>query len=171
MKKYIIIVCVLLVGIGLLSFADSPSTLPGGSKVTKIVVEKRRHLMTLYANNQVLRIYHIALGRGDDAAKQQEGDDRTPEGLYVIDGKNNNSQFYKSLHISYPSHEDVARAKSQGHSPGGAVMIHGLRNDLKWIGKLHRLKDWTRGCIAVTNEEMDEIWNVVPVGTAIEIRR
>jgi len=108
-------------------------------------------------------------GRGDDDAKQQQGDNRTPEGHYIIDGKNEHSQFHKSLHISYPSPQDVAHAKSQGLSPGGAVMIHGLRNDLKWLGRLHLLIDWTQGCIAVTNNELDEIWRVVPMSTPIEI--
>jgi murein L,D-transpeptidase YafK len=103
-------------------------------------------------------------------AKEREGDNRTPEGNYLIDSKSSDSQFYKSLHISYPSAEDIARAKANGYSPGGAVLIHGLRNDLKWIGRLHVLKDWTRGCIAVTNEELDEIWRVVPIGTPIEIK-
>jgi len=171
MKKYIIIAGVLLAGVAIWCVAGCRGSLPDDVKATKIVVQKRRHLMTLYADNAVLRAYHVALGRGDGAAKQREGDDRTPTGKYIIDARNGNSRFYKSLHISYPSPEDIARARFNGVSPGGAVMIHGLRNDLKWVGRFHVLKDWTRGCIAVTDEEMDEIWSVVPVGTPIEIKQ
>ncbi|HEX2584596.1 MAG TPA: L,D-transpeptidase family protein [Steroidobacteraceae bacterium] len=150
--------------------AGSSASLPTGVRATKIVVDKSRHVMTLYANDTVLKTYQVALGRGDGMAKEREGDNRTPEGNYLIDSKSSDSQFYKSLHISYPSAENIARAKANGYSPGGAVLIHGLRNDLKWIGRLHVLKDWTRGCIAVTNEELDEIWRVVPIGTPIEIK-
>jgi len=170
MKKYIVIASVLLVVSLVLLLDGAVTALPSDARATRIVVEKHLHLMTLYSNNKVLRIYHVALGRGDEGPKQREGDNRTPEGSYVIDGKSERSGFYKSLHISYPSADDVARAKSQGAPPGGAVMIHGLRNDLRWLGSLHRLKNWTRGCIALTNREIDEVWHAVPIGTPIEIK-
>lgn len=99
-----------------------------------------------------------------------EGDGKTPEGLYVIDYRNQRSQFHLSLHVSYPRPEQVARAKKKGISPGGMIMIHGLRNGAGFLGRFHRLADWTTGCIAVTNEEIEEIWRVVPDGTSIEIR-
>lgn len=160
----------LLISAGIVWMEIAASPLPPNAKATSIVVEKSKHLMTVYSHNVVLRTYHVSLGRSDSAAKQQEGDNRTPEGHYIIDAKNAQSPYYKSLHISYPSVDDLVRAKAQGVSPGGAVMIHGLRNDLKWLGPLHRFKDWTRGCVAVTDTEMDEIWQMVDVGTPIEIR-
>jgi len=171
MKKYLIACSVIVTLVVAVWSTYVPTSVPDNVKATTIIVEKHRHMMTLYDGDKVLAAYRVALGRGDGGAKQQEGDNRTPEGHYVIDGKNDHSQFYKSLHISYPSLDDVARAKSQGISPGSAVMIHGLRNDLQWLGRLHLLKDWTRGCIAVTNKELDEVWRTVPIGTPIEILR
>ncbi|MES1196160.1 MAG: L,D-transpeptidase family protein [Steroidobacter sp.] len=169
--KRIAVSCVLLILAAVAWSLSATASLPEDVRATLIVVEKKKHLMTLYSSNAVLHVYHVALGRGDGSAKQREGDNRTPEGHYVIDAKNEHSAFYKSMHISYPSPENIVRARSQGVSPGGAVMIHGLRNDLKWLGPLHRLKDWTRGCIAVTDSEMDELWQMVNVGTPIEIKQ
>ena len=95
---------------------------------------------------------------------------KTPEGVYFLDRRNERSQFYRSIHISYPNTEDRARAHKLGVSPGGDIMLHGLPIGYGWIGTGHRARDWTDGCIAVTNEEMDEIWGVFPDGTPIEIR-
>lgn len=103
-------------------------------------------------------------------AKTQQGDHKTPEGLYVLDSRNAHSQFYKSIHISYPNAHDRAAARAKGASPGGDVFVHGLPNGYRMVGAAHRLKDWTDGCIAVTDEEIDEIWAAVPDGTPIEIR-
>jgi len=104
------------------------------------------------------------------APKEREGDGRTPEGHYIIDSRDAASNYHKALHISYPNQQDRARAAKLGVPPGGAIMIHGLPNGMGWLGSAHRLYDWTLGCIAVTDEEIDEIWNMVPVGTAVEIR-
>jgi murein L,D-transpeptidase YafK len=90
--------------------------------------------------------------------------------VYVLDSRNPNSHFYKALHISYPSSKDIAAAKKLGVSPGGDIMLHGLPKKFAWLGKAHTLDDWTNGCIAVTNEEMDEIWKLVGLGTPIEIK-
>jgi len=113
--------------------------------------------------------YNVALGGEPVGPKTRQGDHKTPEGKYVLDHRNIHSQFYRSIHITYPNSRDVAQAKKMGVSPGGDVFIHGLPNRYGWVGKGHRLKDWTDGCIAVTNEEMDEIWMAVPDGTPIEI--
>jgi murein L,D-transpeptidase YafK len=99
----------------------------------------------------------------------KNGDHKTPEGIYVLDRRNEHSHYYRSLHISYPTAEDRARAAKAGVEPGGDIMVHGLPNGLGWIGSKHRIRDWTDGCIAVTDEEMDEIWRAVPDGTVIEI--
>jgi murein L,D-transpeptidase YafK len=169
-RKYVIAACVILAVAGIAIFSIRSQPIPAGAKATSIMVEKNKHLMIVYSNGDVLRVYHVSLGRGHISAKQREGDNRTPEGRYIIDSKNAHSTFYKSLHISYPSAQDIAHARLQGVPPGGAVMIHGLRNDLKWLGSLHRLRDWTKGCIAITDAEMDELWPLVDAGTPIEIK-
>ncbi len=102
--------------------------------------------------------------------KERRGDRKTPEGTYRIDARNSSSGFHKALHVSYPNASDSARAKQQGVDPGGNIMIHGLQNGLGWVGRLHRLVDWTDGCIAVTDREIEEIWSLVPTGTEVEIR-
>lgn len=132
-----------------------------------IVVEKEKHLMTLYNGDKILRTYHITLGKEPHGAKQKEGDLKTPEGFYVISGRRQESLYHLALQISYPDDLDRDRAKRMGVSPGGRIMIHGLPED---FGKRKRPKDWTHGCIAVTNEEIEEIWRLVPDGTPIEIR-
>jgi len=166
-----VIAAVLIVALMAIPHFSASTAIASDARATLIVVEKQKHLMTVYSNDTVLHVYHVALGRGDATAKQRQGDNRTPEGHCVIDGRNDRTQFHKSLHISYPSLDDISRAKVHGYSPGGAALIHGLRQDLAWLGSLHRLKDWTRGCVAVTNAEMDELWNIVPIGTPVEIRQ
>ena len=128
-----------------------------------VVVSKKRREMVLLRGENVLRTYRIALGREPVGPKRQEGDGRTPEGRYIIDRRNAKSQYYLSLHVSYPDAADVARAREAGVDPGGDIMIHGLKDGV-W-----RDGDWTQGCIAVTDEEMDEIWVLVGEGTAIWI--
>jgi murein L,D-transpeptidase YafK len=118
----------------------------------------------------VIKTYKIALGAQPIGAKTRQGDHKTPEGTYVLDGRNLKSHFYRSIHISYPDAHDRTQSTKLGFSAGGDVYIHGLPNGYGWLGASHRLKDWTDGCIAVTNQEMDEIWRAVPNGTIIEIR-
>ncbi len=136
----------------------------------KIVILKSARSMILFSGGKVLKTYKVALGSVPVGPKRVEGDHKTPEGDYVIDAKNAQSQFHLSLHISYPSAADQQRARSLGARPGGAVMIHGLAKPFAYLGPLHRQTDWTDGCIAVTNAEIEEIWKLVPVGTKVEIR-
>jgi murein L,D-transpeptidase YafK len=136
----------------------------------KIIILKSARSMTLLSGDKVLRKYKVALGSVPVGAKRVEGDHKTPEGDYLIDAKNSHSQFHLSLHISYPSAADQQRAGSMGARPGGAIMIHGLARPFAYLGPLHRQTDWTDGCIAVTNAEIEEIWKLVPVGTRVEIR-
>jgi murein L,D-transpeptidase YafK len=142
----------------------------GTDRVDRVLVEKAARRLTLLSEGKAVRVYDVALGEEPVGPKEREGDGRTPEGLYVIDGRNPQSRYHRSLRISYPGPEDAARAAKLGVSPGGDIMIHGLQNGLGWIGALHRTHDWTRGCIAVTNDEIEEIWDLVPDGTPIEIR-
>jgi murein L,D-transpeptidase YafK len=136
----------------------------------KIVILKSARTMTLLSGPKVLKSYKVALGSVPIGPKQVEGDHKTPEGDYIIDAKNQHSQFHLSLHISYPRAADQQRARSLGARPGGAIMIHGLARPFAYLGPLHRQTDWTDGCVAVTNAEIEEIWNMVPVGTRVEIR-
>lgn len=137
----------------------------------RVVVLKQERRLELLSHGKVIKTYKVALGGDPVGPKTQQGDHKTPEGIYVLDSRNAHSQFYKSIHISYPSPRDRAAARQRGVSPGGDVYVHGLPNGYKWVGAGHRAKDWTDGCIAVTDEEIDEIWNAVPDGTPIEIRR
>lgn len=139
------------------------------AKADRIVVHKKDRTMHLMNRGQILKTYKIALGGAPEGPKQQQGDHRTPEGAYKIDSRNARSTFYLALHISYPNAQDRARARRMGVDPGGAIMIHGLGKALGYVGSLHTATDWTDGCIAVTNEEIEEIWRLVPLGTPIEI--
>jgi murein L,D-transpeptidase YafK len=147
----------------------APALAPAGERADRIVVEKNARRLFLMRDGAIIAGYSVALGAEPAGDKQQEGDERTPEGLYTIDYKNAQSAYHLSLHISYPDGEDRAEARRLGVSPGGDIMIHGLPNRLGFIGGLHRLMDWTDGCIAVTNDEIEEIWAKVAVGTPIEI--
>lgn len=136
----------------------------------RVVVLKRERTLQLLSQGKVIKSYKVALGGDPVGPKTRQGDHKTPEGEYVLDSRNAHSQFYRSIHISYPSAKDRAVARQKGVSPGGDVFVHGLPNGYGWVGASHRLKDWTDGCIAVTNEEMNEIWIAVTDGTPIEIR-
>lgn len=135
----------------------------------KVYVKKSTRTLQLLNNNQVLRQYHIVLGDNPQGHKQQEGDERTPEGWYTLDWANEQSAAYRSLHVSYPNSKDRANAKMLGVSPGGAIMIHGQMNGTELLTAFNQKRDWTNGCIAVTNSEMDEIMTLVKVGTPIFI--
>ncbi len=140
------------------------------AKADNVIVWKGQRRLLLLDGDKTLKVYTVALGREPHDHKVHEGDGRTPEGSYRLDRRNLQSRFHRALHISYPNEPDRARAAAAGVLPGGDNMIHGLPNGLGWIGKLHRFVDWTDGCIAVTNREMEEIWRAVDDGTPIELR-
>jgi murein L,D-transpeptidase YafK len=145
---------------------------PGGpvALADSIVIEKKAHRLTLYHMGRPLRSYQVALGGQPVGDKRSRGDRRTPEGLFSIDGVNENSDFHLALHISYPDERHWAIADSLGVDPGDEILIHGLPRGRGGIGAQHRVKDWTNGCIALTDEEMEQIWRVVPIGTPVEIK-
>jgi len=144
-------------------------TAPAGS-VDRIYVDKSEHWMAVYRGGRIIREFRVALGRGGLKPKERAGDGRVPEGLYVIDAHNPDSAYHLSLHISYPTPEQTAAAAARGDTAGGDIMIHGLPNGRAWIGSRQRKADWTEGCIALTNAEMDWLYRAVPDGTPIEIR-
>ena len=135
----------------------------------KVLIEKKARRLTLLSKGEVIKTYKIALGGDPVGPKEREGDNKTPEGTYIIDARNGNSGFHLSLHISYPNAQDKLRAAELGVSPGGNIMIHGIKNGYAELGASHAGKDWTEGCIAVTNQEMEEIYKFVPNGTIVEI--
>ena len=135
-----------------------------------ILVIKHHHTLTLFRDGQPIKQYSVALGRGGIGPKQQAGDNKVPEGTYRIVSRNPHSAFYRALRVGYPTPSQAATARARGIDPGGGIMIHGIRNGLGWLGPAQRLIDWTKGCITVTDPEMDEIWEAVPDGTPIEIR-
>ena len=147
-----------------------PAMAAPDAQADRIVVDKPARVMALMRGDQVIARYAISLGAAPEGHKTREGDEKTPEGRYVIDWRIPTSSAYLSLHISYPNPADSTAAAARGESPGGAIMIHGMLNGWGWLGSLHRRWDWTNGCIAVTDAEMREIWSLVPNGTPIEIK-
>jgi len=139
-------------------------------EIDYVLVTKSEKKIFLLSEGKVVKEYRIALGGNPKGHKQQEGDERTPEGKYTLDYKKNDSLFYKAIHISYPNKNDKEKAKNLGVSPGGLIMIHGQKNGLGWLSWIAQGFNWTDGCIAVTNKEMAEIWSLVRVGTEIKIQ-
>ena len=135
----------------------------------KVLIEKQARRLTLFSKGEVIKTYTIALGGNPVGPKEREGDNKTPEGLYFIDSRNGNSGYHLSLHISYPNEQDKMRARELGVRPGGDIMIHGIKNGFSPVGASHSGIDWTQGCIAVTNQEMEEIYKLVPNGTLVKI--
>jgi murein L,D-transpeptidase YafK len=140
------------------------------NKADKVVVIKGKRVLLLMRQGEIFKTYKVALGQEPNGHKTKAGDKKTPEGTYILDSRNPDSKFHLAIHISYPKESDILNAHRQGVSPGGDIMIHGLPQDFGRMGKLHRLSDWTNGCIAVTNNEIEEIWRLVPDGTPIEIK-
>jgi len=139
------------------------------AKVDLVKVDKSERKMYLIDDGKIVKEFHVSLGANPKGHKHKKGDERTPEGIYILDYKKDDSSFYKAMHINYPNQADIENAKEMGNRPGGRIMIHGQPN---WLGSLPSLSkelDWTHGCIAVTNSEMDEFMELVDVGTTIEI--
>ncbi|BDY06073.1 L,D-transpeptidase family protein [Ferrimonas sp. YFM] len=145
----------------------SPPTL---AQVDLVRVDKSEGRMELVGQGEVVRSYAVAFGANPQGHKQQEGDEKTPEGRYILDYAKEDSSFYRAMHISYPNEQDRQSAAERGVSPGGLIMVHGQRNGLGWLAPLTQWFNWTDGCIALTNDEMDEFMALVPVGTPIDIR-
>jgi murein L,D-transpeptidase YafK len=134
-----------------------------------VLIEKAKRSLTLMSGTRQLAQYSVALGGEPVGAKNCQGDNKTPEGLYKIASRNVHSAYHRSLKISYPNEKDRKNAQGLECPPGGDIMIHGLPNGSGWVGSAHRLKDWTLGCIAVTDSEIEEIWRLVPDGTLVKI--
>jgi murein L,D-transpeptidase YafK len=169
MKTRLLLAAVLVL-LAALAVANWPGArLPAGVSADSLLVRKHDRLLVVFASGRVAKTYSVALGRSPLGPKTQEGDHRTPEGSYRVDSRLAASAFHRALHISYPDSADEAAARARNVNPGSAIMIHGLRNGLGWLGRLHRLVDWTSGCVAVTNPEIEELWRVVPDGTPVRL--
>lgn len=149
---------------------ESAMSRPRAYTADSILLDKSERRLTMFYRGREVRTYEVALGKNPVGAKRRRGDGRTPEGLYFIEGRNPESKYHLSLRISYPAEQDMAIAARRGVSPGGDIMIHGLPTAFSTVGALHRQQDWTEGCVAVTNEEIEEIWRAVPNGARILIR-
>jgi murein L,D-transpeptidase YafK len=165
-----LVVVALVGGVALAAASYEPHPLAADARANRIVVEKSARKLTLFRGETPLKSYSVALGRAPDGTKEREGDHRTPEGHYTIDAHKEDGAFHRALHISYPTAADSAAAAQRGVKPGGDIMVHGIRNGLGWLGGFHRCVDWTSGCIAVTDKEIEEIYRAVPDGTPIDIR-
>ena len=148
---------------------DNTAAIPKNIVIDKVFVDKSARVLQLLSDNKVIKTYHVALGGNPIGHKQKQGDQRTPNGAYTLDYKNEKSKYHRSIHVSYPNAADKARAKKLGVNPGGDIMIHGQKNGFGQLASITQRLDWTEGCIAVTNDEMDEIMAAVKVGTTIEI--
>ena len=159
MKKAILTILLLL-----------PALAFGIEKADKVLVIKSESKLYLKKAGNILGEYHVVFGANPKGHKLQEGDERTPEGNYILDYKKEDSAFYKAIHISYPNELDRERADKNGVKPGGAIMIHGQKSDIGWLSLISQYFNWTNGCIALSNSDMDEIWESVDAGTPIEIK-
>jgi murein L,D-transpeptidase YafK len=166
--KLAVVALLTLAVVSVHALSPDNSSLPASAIADKVLVLKGERKLLLMKGNEVLKTYTVSLGGNPVGLKVREGDRKTPEGNYVLDRHNAHSQYHRSIHISYPNAEDVARARKLGVPTGGDLFIHGLPNDFK--GSDQQQGDWTNGCIAVTNAEIDEIWRVVADGTPIEIK-
>ncbi len=153
---------------GLLYFFSMPLLADPNIELVRIL--KSDHKLQLVSAGHVWKEFKIALGGNPIGHKMQEGDGKTPEGLYILDYKKSNSAFYKAFHISYPNSVDTASAKSRGVNPGGAIMIHGQKNGFGWLSQLSQRFDWTNGCVALHDSDIDILWASVKEGTQVEIR-
>lgn len=139
-------------------------------KADYVIVEKSQSILLLMSHGNIIATYSVVFGGQPKGHKQQEGDEKTPEGIYRLDYKKSDSAFYKAIHVSYPNSQDIQNAKNKGVDPGGLIMIHGQKNGLGWLSFFTQLFNWTNGCIAVSNSEMDELWLSIEAGIPIEIR-
>ena len=165
----LLFLCLVAIGVAAAAYLNF-DPLPRDAVADRVLVEKSARRLTLMRNGNALKTYRVALGRTPIGPKEYEGDQRTPEGIYSIDFHKPDSDYHLALHVSYPEQRDIDRASAQGVSAGSDIMIHGLPNGRGWIGRFHRRSDWTAGCVALTDFEIEEIYRAVPDGTPVEFR-
>jgi len=164
-----VLAIVLLIAGGLILGLLPPSDAWAGQKADMVQVVKSKKRLYLIKDEQVYASFRVKFGADPKGHKVQQGDEKTPEGLYYLTYKNSNSAYYKSIHISYPNALDKENARKLGVDPGGDIMIHGQPNGYEWATFFIQMVNWTDGCVALTNSDMDEVWEAVEPGTPIEI--
>lgn len=165
----IVLVTTLLVAGGLLAGLMPPSAASAAQKADMVRVVKSKKRLYLIRDDAVFATFRVKFGADPKGHKVQQGDEKTPEGLYYLTYKNSNSAYYKSIHISYPNAEDKEKARKLGVDPGGDIMIHGQPNGYEWATFFMQMVNWTDGCVALTNKDMDKVWDAIEPGTPIEI--
>lgn len=140
-----------------------------GEKADLVVVEKSKNLLSLYKTGRLLASYHAVFGGNAVGPKEMKDDGKTPEGRYILDSKKSDSAFHKAFHVSYPNSKDIARARKLDVDPGGDIMVHGQKNGLGWVSFISQRFNWSRGCIALSNKDIDAMWEAVDGGTPIDI--
>lgn len=169
-KKIIIYTAIISITGMSVYFFYPEKKLPKNAQIDKILLYKCKRQLLVYSNGTLLKTYKVSLGRNPIGAKEFQGDRKTPEGIYSIADKNPHSGYHKNLGISYPNKHDVEHAKTLGKPTGGDIKIHGYKNGLGFIGKFIKWSDWTLGCIALTNNDVNELYKAVKIGTMIEIK-
>jgi murein L,D-transpeptidase YafK len=164
---YLLLISALLLAVD--TAADNLA-LPPHQKADLVLVVKSTRTLTLLNDGHAIGVFPVAFGANPVGHKQEEGDERTPEGRYTLDYKKISSEYHKAIHISYPNAQDIENAKKRGVAPGGSIMIHGQKRGFNWLSFVTQYFNWTKGCIALSNEDIDVVWNAVNVGTPIEIK-
>ena len=167
-NKFIFLLLAIITGITIYNISPEEK-LPQNASIDLIEVNKSKKQLLVFSNGRLLKTYKASFGEHPIGHKQFEGDEKTPEGMYTINAKNDQSGYHKNLGISYPNSTDIINAKAIGKSPGGDIKIHALKNGLGFINKFQRWYNWTNGCIALTNSEIDELYRSVRIGTRIKI--
>ncbi len=170
MKRKLLLSLLVTIACGLVYNLYPGERIPAGAVIDRIVVLKSQRQLQAFSNGQLMVIYPVALGKCPVGAKECEGDNKTPEGIYTIFDKTTKSKFHKNLGISYPNDDDKRHAAQLGKPTGGSIKIHGLQNGLGFIGRMQTLSDWTAGCIALTNAEVDDLYEHTAIGAVVEIR-
>lgn len=169
----ILLIVLMLTSVGFYLYQDNltsqPKPIIQSKKVDKVIVKKSQHKLYLLNSGKVLREFHVVFGANPIGHKVQEGDERTPEGNYTLDYKKHNSSFFRAIHITYPNAKDKKNAKKLGVSPGGLIMIHGQKNGFESLSFFAQMFNWTDGCIALTNEDMAIVYDMVDSGIPIDI--
>jgi murein L,D-transpeptidase YafK len=150
--------------------AEAPDGAATLDRADYVLVDKSERKLYLFKAGRILREFDVALGLVPDGPNQRDAELRPPAGKYMLDARNANSDYFLSIHVSYPDESDRARARAQGVDPGGQIMIHGLPNEPKYDLRRYQTTDWTDGCIAVSNSDMVDIWLMTRESTPIEIR-
>jgi murein L,D-transpeptidase YafK len=169
MKKYLLFIISITLFSATIYYFYKDTEIQNGIKIDKIVVYKSQRALLAYSNGVLIKKFKISIGKNPIGKKEIKDDFKTPEGKYFISMKGPHPLYHKYLYVSYPNKSDILHAKALNKNPGGEILIHGIHKKYVYAGKFHRLVDWTKGCMALTNNEIEDLYNAVNVNTPIEI--